>query len=241
MEQRLVAPQPSLTNLCRCIFKFIANHPLMIAPLITHPLTDETIGVSTYRLYDGIELRSGLTCSIFAYPGASGGIPTPTSKSVSAHFMPYDLGNSGVDMAMFHVVVKFSYNEVVLGQIEDDQNLIQVPTWATYGIGQKLHTSNSKKNVTLEINPGIEIIQDYLSVTKLIIDDPHHRAEFALPVNSIEMVSQNVKSKRWESDDTIYFQEGVAIIKVEAYVGRGWRDNLDPLYLKRTNINPTIN
>jgi len=55
------------------------------------------------------------------------------------------------------------------------------------------------------------------------------------------MVNQTVKTKRWEEDDTIYFQEGQALIRFDSYITRGWRDKLDPLYLSRTNINPTIN
>lgn len=223
--------QPSLNSLTKGLFRYIANHPFVINPQVCHPLSDEQIYVTKYRTYDGIHLESGLTCSIYA------DTPRP-----AAMFEPYDLGECGTDKATFFINIKYSYNEVILGNTEDDPNLIEVPAWTEYGLGQNLLTSSSKKNVTLEINPGIEIIQDYLQLTKYIIDDFYHYQDFPIPgIKSMQMVNQTVKTKRWEDDDTIYFQEGKALIRFDAYTTRGWRDKLDPLYLSRTNINPTIN
>jgi len=240
--QRLGPPAPGLTNLIRCIFIYFSNHPLVINPIVRHPLTKEYIGISRYRLLDGQEVRDGLTCSIFAYAGNQGGIPSPSSRSVSSMFEPYDLGAQGVDMARFHIVIKFSYNEVSLNRELLDDNIIEVPAWSSFGVGQRLLTSNTKKSVKLEINPGIDIIQDYLMITKYILDDISHKRDFPLEgISSSEMLSQNVKSIRWEEQDAIYFQEGVAMTQFDAYISRGWRDNLNPLYLSRTNINNTIN
>ena len=222
---------PTLNSLTKGLFRYIANHPFIINTQVCHPLTDEQVFVERYRTYDGINLQSGLTCSIYA--------DTPRA---SAEFKPYDLGECGQDMATYYINIKYSYNEVILGNVEDDPNLIEVPSWTEYGLGENLLTSNTKKNVTLEINPGIEIIQDYLQLTKWIIDDFYHFKEFPIPgIKSMEMVNQTVKTKRWEEDDTIYFQEGKALIRFDAYITRGWRDKLNPLYLSRTNINPTIN
>lgn len=241
-RQELAPPAPGLSNLIRCIFIYLSNHPLFINPIVKHPLTNESIGISRYRLHDGIEVRDGLTCSIFAYAGAQGGIPTPSSRNVSSLFEPYDLGSNGQDMARFHIVIKFSFNEVGINRTSTNEDIIQVPAWSTFGVGQRLLTSNTKKNVILEINPGIDIIQDYLMITKYIIDDSIHCSEFPLEgINSFEMLSQNVKSIRWEDQDAVYFQEGVAVTQFDAYISRGWRNSLNPLYLSRTNINNTIN
>lgn len=237
----LTPPVPGITNLVRCVFIYLSNHPLIINPIVKHPLTGEVVPISRYRLHDGQEVRDGLTCSIFAYAGASGGIPSPSSRNTSAMFEPYDLGQ-GTDIARFYIVIKYSYNEVSLNRELMDDNIIQVPAWSSFGVGQRLLTSNTKKNVKLEINPGIDIIQDYLMTTKYILDDSVHCQEFPLEgISSFEMLSQNVKSIRWEEQDAIYFQEGVAMTQFDAYISRGWRDNLNPLYLSRTNINNTIN
>ena len=236
MARRLVPPIPNLTIICRCLIQYIANHPLIINPVVRHPLSNEIIHINAYRNFDGYEVRNGLTCSVFAYPGAGGGIPSPNSTSTSAAFMPYEIGQ-GQDIGRFHIVIKYSYNEVILGKVTE----MEVPVSAIFGVGQKLLTSNTKKNVTLEINPGMEIIQEYLSITKTIIDDIVHKQDFPMPANSFEILNFNVKSKRWEEDDTIYFQEGVAMTLFEAYMARGWRESLLPLYAQRLNINPTIN
>lgn len=232
----LIPPIPNLAILCRCLIQYIASHPLVISPVVVHPLTGEKVYINAYRNFDGIEVRSGLTCSVFAYAGSSGGIPTPNSMSTSAVFAPYDIG-SGMDECRFHLVIKYSYNEVILGKTTE----MQIPASAVFGVGQRLLTSNTNRNVTLEINPGIEIIQNYLSVTKIIIDDVIHKRDFPIPANSFEVVSFNVKSKRWEEDDTIYFQEGVAMTLFQAHMAKGWRDDLLPLYAQRQNINTTIN
>ena len=237
MARLLIPPTPNLTILCRCLIHYIANHPLIINPIVRHPLKNEIVPINAYRNFDGYEIRNGLTCSVFAYPGSGGGIPSPASTSTSAWFQPYEIGAEGQDIARFNLVIKYYYNETLLGKTVE----METPVSSIFGVGQKLLTSNTKKNVILEINPGIEIIQEYLSVTKIIIDDIIHKNDFPIPANSFEIVSLNVKSKRWDDDDTIYFQEGVAMTLFEAYIARGWRDALLPLYAQRPNINTTIN
>jgi hypothetical protein len=221
---------PSLNTLTVSTFKYIANHPLVINSTTIHPITKEPIHISKYRLYDGQVLEGGLVCSIYAEQ------PKP-----AAIFEPYDLGNTGYDLGVFFINVKYSYNELTIGNIEKDPCLIEVPSWSQYGFGESLLTSNTKKNVILEINPGIQLIQDYLTVTKYIIDDAQYFKDFPIPIKSLQIVNQTVKTKRWEQDDTIYFQEGQTLIRFDAYITRGWRDKLNPLYLSETNINPIIN
>lgn len=235
---KLGPPLPNLTHLCRCLIAYIANHPLVINPIVAHPLSGDAIPINAYRTFDGYEVRNGLTCSVFPYPGAGGGIPSPQSTSTSAWFKPHELGQEGVDEAHFNIVIKYSFNETILGKTVT----FEVPTSATFGPGQKLLTSNTKKDVILEVNPGIEIIQNYLAITKVIIDDIVHKRDFPIAAKSFELLHYNVKSKRWEEDDTVYFQEGVAMTLFQAYMARGWRDNILPLYARTTpNINPTIN
>lgn len=236
MVNKLTAPVPNLTYISRCLIHYIANHPFIINPIVEHPLSGEKIGINAYRNFNGLEVRNGLTCSVFPYTGGSD-IPSPGTSSVSGTFQPYDLGNQGLDIARFHIAIKYSYNETILGKTTE----MEVPTSAIFGVGQKLLTSNTKKNVTLEINPGIEIIQHYLALTKYMIDDHIHRQAFPFKVNSFEMLYQNVKSKRWEEDDTVYFQEGVAMTLFEAYMTRGWRDSLLPQFARTPIITTTIN
>jgi hypothetical protein len=221
---------PSLNTLTTGLFKYIANHPLIINPTICHPITKKQVSVNKYRLYDGQVLEAGLVCSIYANQ------PQP-----AATFEPYDLGPKGFDLGVFYINIKYSYNELTIGNTAKDPNLIEVPSWSEYGFGQSLLTSNTKRSVNLEINPGIEIIQDYLTATKYIIDDAQYFKDFPVPIKSLQIINQIVKTKRWEQDDTIYFQEGQTLVRFDAYITRGWRDKLNPLYLSETNINPIIN
>lgn len=221
---------PTLNTLTTGTVKYLSNHPLLLNSTICHPLTKEQIEISKYRTYDGQVLENGLVCSVYA-----------EASKPAAIFEPYDLGENGLDLAVFLINVKFSYNEVVLGNIEKDPNLIEVPAWTQYGLRQSLLTSNTKKSVILEINPGIQIIQEFLSIVKYAIDDAQLYNDFPVPVKSLQIVNQTVKTKRWEEDDTIYFQEGQTLIRFDAYIPRGWREKLNPLYLSETNINPTIN
>lgn len=223
-------PSPTLNTLPRALFKYIANHPLIVNSPVCHPITKQQVLVNKYRTYDGYVLENGLVCSIYADQ------PKP-----AAIFESYELGEQGLDSAVYFLNIKYSYNEVLIGNTETDPNLIEVPAWSQYGFGESLLTSNTKRSVTLEINPGIEIIQEYLTLTKYIIDDAMLYNDFPLAIKSLQMQSQSVKTKRWEEDDTIYFQEGHALIRFDAYVTRGWRDKLNPLYLSQTNINPIIN
>jgi len=226
----LILPAPTLNTLTTGLVKYLANHPLIINTTICHPITKEQVFISKYRSYDGYVLETGLVCSVFA-----------DSPKPAAIFEIYDLGEQGLDNAVFFINVKYSFNEVILGNIEKDPNIIEVPAWSQYGIRESLLTSNTKRNVILEINPGIQIIQEYLSLTKYILDDAMSHNDFPVKVKSLQMQSQSVKTKRWDEDDTIYFQEGQALIRFDAYIPRGWRDKLNPLYLSQTNINPTIN
>ena len=237
MSRELIPPIPNLTVLIECLVNYMANHPLMINSVVRHRLNGIKVPINAWRTFDGYEVRNGLTCSVFAYTGSGGGIPSPSSASTSAWFEPYDLGSSGLDLARFNLVIKFSYNEVILGKSVE----MKIPASAIFGVGQKLLTSNTKKIVTLEINPGINIIQDYLAIAKTIVDDINHKKDFPIPIKSFEVRTFNVKSTRWEESDTIYFQEGVAMTLFEAYMSRGWRDSLLPLYAQRQNISSTIN
>lgn len=224
--QRLTSPSPNLNDVTINLFRYIANHPLIIKPMIYHPLTSENIVIDKYRLYDGYSLDNGLVCSIYAnYPQRA------------TEFETYDLGSNGSDMATFFIRVKFSYNEIVLGNVETNKNIIEVPAWVDYGIGQNLLTSSSKKSVNLEINPGIQIIQEYLQLLKYVIDEAQTNKDFPLPIHSIVMESQWVKTNRWDEEDTIYFQEGQALINISAYISRGWKDKLIPLYKTNSKIN----
>lgn len=231
-----ITPRTDLTNLCRAVLQYIASHPLVINPVVKHPITGKRIYIERYRNYDGLAEQSGLTCSVFANSTDSL-IPPPQTLSASAVYEPVHLGSQGADLGRFHIVVKYSFNEVTLGNIEE----FEVPASAIFNIGQKLLTSNIQRSVKFEVNPGMEIIQGYLSLTKVILDDFVHRHKCPLPIKSLQVLYENVKSKRWEEKDNIYFQEGVTMLVFDAYVYKGWNDQLIPLHQQLSSTNLDLN
>lgn len=232
---KILAPSSSLTNLTRSLFQFISNHPLIANPPILHPLTGEQVKIERYRLYDGLNTELGLTCSIFPFTGASGGtIPNPRTTSVSAMFDPYDIGQQGVDHAVYHIVVALFYNQVSIGNIIPSI----VPDTGITHPDQLLLTPDINKSVNLEVNPGVEIIADYLELLRLIISDLEYKPLWPIPVNSFEAVYSLLNTADWEKDKNIYFQSGCLMTRLDAYVSRGWRDKfIQPL----DDINVSVN
>ena len=224
----LIAPLPNLNSLTQCLAEYIAKHPLLSLNLIKHPLTNKPISLDRFRLYDGIELKQGLNCAVYAHPGGN--------AKPSVAFEPYDLGAEGIDQATFYIVVKYFYNEIAI----NNETTLNIPTTSKITVGGNLLTSNIEREVIIELNPGIKIIQEYLALTKYILDDVEYKKDFPMGLSSFTMMYQNVKNTRWEDDTSIYFQEGYALIRLTGYVSRGWRNILRPEYANNLDINTNI-
>lgn len=225
-----LAPIPSLTNLTYSLYKYVANHPLIINPPVIHPITEEQIHIQRYRLYPGLAPGAGLTCSIYPYAG-SGDQPNPRTSSVSGLFEPHDISEHGTDHAVYHLIIEFYYNEVTLGNVSIDPDLIIVPEEAVTHPDQILLTSNETKAVDLEINPAIDIIGNYLALARYVVSDWFHKQIFPLKVKSFEVLYENIStSSNWEDNENVYFHKGLVMTRLDAYVSRGWRDKfINPL------------
>lgn len=220
-----LSPVPSIPYIVRCIFQYLANHPLFINPPIYHPTTDEQQFIKRYRLYSGINIPSdGVSVAVFPY--SRDGVPSPASNSTSAVFDPWDLGQRGYDKVTYYVVVAFYYNDLVLGNEAGDDKLTSVPESVDFN-NRNLRTSFSQKQVELEINPGMDILGEWLALTRLVINDIDYRPQFPIAVNSFEILYENLKAQPWERGRNVFFQEGFAMIRLDAHISRGWRDKFD--------------
>lgn len=226
MLDLVTSPVPSLSYLNKALYKYIANHPLIINPPVFHPLTQERVHIEKYKLFNGIELESGLICSIYPHYQDPPGAPDPSSHNVSALYTPHNLGPDGNDHAVYHFVVKFHYSNMILGNRVEDRDLIDVPLEAVTHPNQILLTSTARKDVELYINPGSDIIGNYLEILRLVIEDPLHRAAYQpmTEVDSIELLLINLRSVPWEKKREIYFHEGEALIRIDSFISRGWRN-----------------
>lgn len=220
------SPIPSLTNLTKGLYSYIVNHPLIINPPVFDPISGKRVFIDRYKLFNGIELNTGLTCSIYAQYQDAPTPPDPASKNVSALYMPHNLGPEGNDHAIFHMCVKFHYANVILGNKSEDASLIKVPAEAITDPSQILLTSTASKEVDLYINPGSDILGNYLELLRLVIEDPSHKIFYhpLIEVDSIELIFTNLKAVPWDTKKGIYFHEGEALIRIDSYVSRGWRN-----------------
>lgn len=224
MLNRIGSPLPSLTTLTYGVYSHIVRHPLIISPPIFHPLSGERIYISKYKLFNGVELDQGLSCSIFPYYQAAAILPEPRTANASALYSPEHMGK-GIDLAVYHIAVKFHYGNNILGNKLEEDELVYVPSESVTHPDQILLTSLVGKKVDLYINPGSDIIGNYLELLRLVIEDEEFNdIKDGLNIKSMELLYTNLRSTPWEKDKGIYFHEGEALIRFDAYVSRGWRD-----------------
>lgn len=222
MLSRVVVP--SIPYLNYSLFKFLANHPLLVEPLVFHPISKQHVPVSSYRFMDGIPLGDGLVCSIF--PGFEKKDSTsPTSTAVSVLYKTHDMGHNH-DEAVYHFVVKFQFKEVNIegSAVSTDPDLITVPDRALVDPRQRLLIPSTTQEVELVLNPSLDIIGDYMELTRLALSDVQHYKDFPVKVRSVEVVHQNFGTPEWNQGLNSFISEGYLLIRMHAFISRGWRD-----------------
>lgn len=229
MINRLGPPLPSLTSLTYGLFTYISKHPLITSPPIFHPLEGGKVYIQRYRLFNGIELDQGLSCSIFPYYQEATNLPEPRTINASALYLPENMGNGTHDKAVYHIAIRFHYGNNILGNKLEDEDLVYVPSESLTHPDQILLTSRTNRKVDLYINPGSDIIGNYLELLRFVITDQDYGKDFRkeMSIKSMEMLYSNIRSIAWEKDKGIYFHTGEALIRFDAYISRGWRDRFN--------------
>lgn len=226
MQSRIVVP--SIPYLAQLLFKILSNHPLLNSSLITHPIKNTPIPIKTFRFMDGFPLEASedsVVCAIF--PSFAKETPaSPSSTAVSTLYKSYDLGTSGYEEVIYHFVIKFFYQEVVLPGtfIETDKEAITSSSNHLINPSDFLLISQEEKEVQLSINPGLNIIGDYLELSRLALLDINALSETPLGIKSLEVIHQNYPSPKWDGDSNIFVHNGNLLLRVNAYSSRGWRD-----------------
>ncbi|MBD2201553.1 hypothetical protein H6G33_09360 [Calothrix sp. FACHB-1219] len=230
---------PSLSQLSYSIFKFLSNHPLLIAPLVLHPISKEVIPISNFRFMSGIPLNEGLTCSIFpgfAQVTEDGNFPLPSAVNPSVLYKAYNMGRN-IEEAMYHFIVSYSYREVSIDglDISDDRDLITIPKEVVMSPLDYYSTSPQTTQVELSINPPFDIISDYLELTRLALYDISHHKKFPLnpefpgQLEGLDIIHTNYSSFKWSTGANSYFHMGHILFRINAYIDMGWRDRFIPL------------
>lgn len=224
MQPKVVLP--STSHICRTLALYLANHPLFIHPLVVNPVTNDPVRVSYWRLYDGLVADTEtLVCSIYPYSNTE--VPSPISQSASTSYMPFNLGSVGHEEVCYHILVKFNYNQIGIDQELPAGNqrdkYLQVPIEAVIDPDQFLLRSKETKPITLLIQPAYEVIGEYVELTRLAINEIKQESN-SPHLKSVEMVYANIKAGEWERAKNVIFHQGFVMLKVIAYVSRGWRD-----------------
>jgi hypothetical protein len=172
---------PTARDIIHTSLAAIQSHPLIQNPPVYYPLTirnkkQEQIKIKTYRQYDGLELiQPGLTLSMF---------PSYTEGSYSVGLKPDAIG-SKQGQASYKFRFALHYRDVALGQqtkVRYYKALNYLPTFISHGEQVALDVYKEdvqeisqrpvgKDQFILEVNPGEDILRDYLALLKIILDD----------------------------------------------------------------------
>ncbi len=217
---------PSLSYFSIYILKAISNHPLIVNPIISDPLTDELVPISKYRLRSGLYIGTGLACSIYPY-GVKEINPTVANSVI---YKPYNLGASIVE-AIHHLIVEYSINAVNYDGTNavEDPLLISAPSKSALNREEEiLFTNSPSSSISLEINPSTFILSDYLELTRLILNDVSPNTNLTIsndapPIRNLEVVSANIDPIAWDKQKEIYFHSGKLLIRFESYLSNDWK------------------
>lgn len=215
-------PVPSLTYITKAMLEFVSNHPLIVNTPVYNPETGQQVLIDRYKSFAGLSFDEGLTCSIFPYyPGSDTALSPPQGNRVAAIYEPYNLGENE-DFVIYYLVINLQHNSLMVPV--DNGNVLTVPTESPIHPSQVSLTSNLTKNVPLIINPSVEILGDYLEILRLVVSDPVHKRYMPIRVKSFEAIYGNLKPGRWETQKNVYFHEAELLVRLDGFIGRGWRD-----------------
>lgn len=221
----------SVSTLYYSIYYFLVNHPLLNNGLVKHTLTEEPVEISQYRLMGGFPLNEGLTCSIYPLY-TPGNLTSPATINTSVLYNTYQLGVANQDETKYHFVIDYSYrngvnvegNNIVL-----DERLIRVPKNHVVFPKDIGKVSKETKLVDLYINPSLDIVCQYLELTRLALEDQQHRWTFPLgptfqgTLGKVEPIHINLPTIEWEKGTSIIDTRGYLLIRMNAYMERDWR------------------
>jgi len=223
---------PSITTLYYSLYYFLVNHPLLNNGLIKHTLTEQPIEISQYRLMGGFPINDGLTCSIYPLSNDNSSLNSPATINVPILYNSYNLGAGGEDEVKYHFVIDYSYRSLNVDGLNkvEDESLIKVPKEHIVfpkDIGTK---SRQTKTVDLYINPALDVICQYLELTRLALEDVNHVWKFPLgntfsgtlsKVEPLHMALPTVSN--WEKGTSVLDTRGYLLIRMNGYMTRDWR------------------
>lgn len=241
---------PGFKDIIYSAIAMIHNHRHIKNPIVTNPVPNADgsftpVPVDSYRNYDGIELlEPGLTIAVFpAFTAKTEKAAYSLSSMNSAKFEVMQIGPKAKDFlyeATYSLVIAVYYQEVAIGETKnivyfsDDKDRIQVESKAAL-IGANRTYKN--EGLTVEINPGEDIVRDYIDVLRLIIEEGSKGGLLPWSIRSSEVKAFDFPTSSWlrQSND-IYFHMAYLAWDISLYVPSHFPDNYPP-----TNTVETLN
>ena len=236
----------SISTLYYSLYYFLVNHPLLNNGLVKHTLTQEPIEISQYRLMGGFPLNDGLTCSIYPLYNEDN-LTSPATINTSVLHSVYQTGVSNDDQSVFHFVIDYSYRggvNVESNNKVEDETLIKVPKNHIVFPQDIGKVSNENKLVDLYVNPSLDIVCQYLALTRLALLDVSHTWNFPLgptytgTLGKVEILHENLPTIPWEKGTSVIDTRGYLLIRMNAFLSRDWKQMWQfPLENVNLNVN----
>lgn len=224
-------PAPSMTYIKWYVLLLLVRHPLIVSP----PGGLEKI--ARWRMYDGIEAKEGLTCSVYSYANLNEkeALPRPDTQNVSVLYEDNGIGSTDSEGVTYSVSIKLHYRQ----QVTNNRELISVPLEAALHPREWLHTSNQAREIELWTNPPMDLFGHYMGLIRLALLDPVAKSSVPGPEFNIDVLYENHKDRPWEAETNILYQEAEMLVQIKTNISRGWRDrwNCSPTSI-RVLLNP---
>lgn len=212
---------PTVKDLVYSAIAAINNHRFIQNPIVYSPLPDNRgkynpIPITRYRTYDGKELiEPGLTLAVFPASSNRGESSSYTNiPPNSAVFNTYEMGPKNATYqyeGIYKLVVALYYQEVALNESKEivyyevkdkPEVIIENKELARE---RKAKLWNPKK-LNIEINPGEDILRDYLDVLRLVIEEISIDGLMPWRVRGSQVTHYDFPTSSWSAkNENIYF------------------------------------
>jgi hypothetical protein len=196
----------------------------------------------------GFPLNDGLTCSIYPLFNEDN-LTSPATINTSVLHSPYQIGVANQDQSVFQFIIDYSYRGGVnvegINKIEDER-LIKVPKNHVVFPQDIGKVSKQTKNIDLYINPSLDIVCNYLALTRLALLDVSHTWNFPLDpttytgtLGKVEILHENLPTIPWEKGTSVIDTRGYLLIRMNAYLARNWKQ-MWQFPLEKTNLDISL-
>jgi hypothetical protein len=224
---------PTVKDLIYSAIAAIYNHRFIKNPIVYSPIPDnrgnyQPVSINRYRTYDGKELiEPGLTLAIF--PASSNRAESSSytnNPPNSATFTPFEIGKKDSNYqyeGIYKFVVGLYYQEVAINETKDliyytlknkPEVIIEDRDIARE---RKANLWDAKK-LNIEINPGEDILRDYLDVLRLVIEELDVDGLLPWRVRGSQVTHFDFPTSSWSAkNENIYFHYAYLYWEISMY------------------------